>query len=333
MDGEQKGLRIDMADAKVQIAVLGATLILYLISNALLKGGPLALLPPFIGIMIVVEMLFFVGLEVRQGADKNGWKHELLDTVMALVVAIAIWYGASFLLNTSSPISAVVSCSMLPNLQRGDFVVVQGADVRAHEISMSQAQLDSLSDPAIVRFDGKQASVPGSLYTYCRIKNDEMCRAFYLDPSSFVEIKGPLEFRYEVCSLERQGEEAIKQPCLRSVSYEGKEYLADFSNDVIVYAPQAGDPYAYFGDIVHRVFFKIDADGQTYYLTKGDNNPVLDLQVHDYASGQGNKPIPQSNTRGKVLARIPLLGYFKLFLSGFLHEDAQCSTQLTYTHR
>ena len=86
------------------------------------------------------------------------------------------------------------------------------------------------------------------------------------------------------------------------------------------------------GDIVHRTMFEINADGKVYYLTRGDNNPILDLQVYDYSRDLGNSPVPSGNSRGKVILRVPYLGYFKLFISGYLQEDSQCKTQLKFSH-
>ena len=110
-------------------------------------------------------------------------------------------------------------------------------------------------------------------------------------------------------------------------------HYENLSNDVVVYQPLPTDYYARTGDIIHRVFLKLKtADGKEYVLTKGDNNPILDLQVYDYTRNLGNRPIPQDRVRGRVVMRIPYLGYFKLFISGFLNEDAQCKTQLGFTH-
>ncbi len=121
-------------------------------------------------------------------------------------------------------------------------------------------------------------------------------------------------------------------PCVESVSYDGVKYLTDFSNDVVVYQPPRTDLYSRVGDIVHRVFFKIDVDGERYYVTRGDNNPVLDIQVFDYSGMVGNHPVSEENYKGKVIFRVPILGYFKLLISGFWQEDAQCKWQLEYEH-
>ncbi len=317
----------------VQAGVLLGTLILFVITNAILRDGPFAFVPPLFAVLVVIEIVAFVAMEVKDGANKHGWTHEIVDTLIALFVAVAIWFGLSLVLNTSSPISGVVSCSMLPNLQRGDFVIVQGVPIKAYDISMTQAQLDSLSGPSQITYPGGNLSIAGSIFPYC-LQNQQsaMCQAFISDPASFTEKKGALTYKYDRCPIAFSRSGTQTEPCLRSVVFGGNEYLTNFSNDVVVYQPNPSDYFAQVGDIVHRVMFRIDVDGKYYYLTRGDNNPILDLQVYDYASSLGNHPVPQDRLRGKVIGRIPYLGYFKLFLSGYFKEDPQCKTQLTFDH-
>ncbi|MFH0736995.1 MAG: hypothetical protein V1827_00365 [Candidatus Micrarchaeota archaeon] len=320
----------------IQLIVLFVTLALALLTNKLFGDpkDPLSFLSPLFGLLVAIEIFYFVTLEVKEGAQKHGWKHEVVDTLIALGVAVAIWFGAQLILGTSTPISAVVSCSMLPNLQRGDFVIVQGAPAGAYGIEMSEAELDSIySSSSDISYGENRASLEGSLFSYCVTDSkSDMCRAFVASPESFLEKKGPFTYRYERCGLAYSNGSQAYMPCLKSVEFKGTQYLTNLSHDVIVYQPVSGDPYSAIGDIVHRAFFRIDADGKTYYLTRGDNNPILDLQVFDYRRAVGNHPVPQENTRGKVIARIPFLGYFKLFISGFFSEDSQCRTQLDYTN-
>ena len=321
------------------LLVLLGTLVIFLAANWMLRDSPsLNFIPTLIAALIVVEIFAFVGLEVKEGAEKHGWKHEALDTIIALVVAVAAWYGASFILNTTSPISAVVSCSMLPNLQRGDFVIVQGTQVSAYDISMTPGELASLSGRATISYEGSagsngsNGSIDGSLFAYCISHREEVCEILKRAPESIVEQKGAFTYRYQKCPLSVSTGTSLYMPCLRSVTFRGREYVSNFSSDVIVYQPPGTDIYAAIGDIVHRAMFRINAGGKTYYLTRGDNNPILDIQVYDYGTGLTNHPVPQENTRGKVVARVPLLGYFKLFISGFLQEDQQCRTQLQFDH-
>ncbi|MFN7991167.1 MAG: hypothetical protein U0R44_03335 [Candidatus Micrarchaeia archaeon] len=328
-----QALKEKLKKPPIQLAVLFGTLILFLITNATLRDSPFGFLPLLLSILIVIEIFIFVGMEVKDGAEKHGWKHEVVDTVIALLVAVMIWFGLSFVLNTGSPVSGVVSCSMLPNLQRGDFVVVQGAVPKAYELNMTGDELDSLSSRSFVSYPGGNLSTDGSIFAYClRNRNTDACKAFISNPESVREEKGAFTYRYERCNITYSSGSSATEPCLKSVIFKGKEYLTDFSNDIVVYQPLPGDLFSLVGDIVHRVLFRINAGGKTYYLTRGDNNPVLDLQVYDYAGGVGNHPVPAERLRGKVIARIPYLGYFKLFISGYLNEDPQCKTQLYFTH-
>jgi hypothetical protein len=328
-------LRENVRKTPIQALVLAGTLALALITNSLFGDpkSPLNFLPLLFAILVALEIGYFVTLEVKDGAKKHGWKHEALDTAIALLVALGIWFGASFLLNTGSPISAVVSCSMLPNLQRGDFVIVQGAPVKAYDIEMTQAELDSLNARAVVAYPGANVSMDGSLFPYCSGNpKTPMCREFISSPSSFIEKKGAFTYRYERCPFSYSNGTSAYMPCVKSVTFKGTEYLTNFSNDIVVYQPPAGDFYSRVGDIVHRALFRINVDGKYYYLTRGDNNPLLDLQAYDYGTGMYNRPVPQENLRGKVLGRIPILGYFKLFIQGYFQEDSQCRTQLEFTH-
>ena len=83
----------------------------------------------------------------------------------------------------------------------------------------------------------------------------------------------------------------------------------DNFNDVVGAPPPAGDIIVFVRSgasddyIVHRAIKKFnDGDGWAF-VTKGDNNPVADGQT-----------IPQDQVVGKVVGRIPVLGYFPLFI-------------------
>ena len=61
---------------------------------------------------------------------KQLWKNELFQTVIMIVLMVVIvfgfWYGSELALNTEHPALAVVSESMLPTLNVGDIIIVQG---------------------------------------------------------------------------------------------------------------------------------------------------------------------------------------------------------------
>lgn len=321
-------------DPKIQIIVIVISLALAISTSLLSRDSNYSFLSPasfLFGIIVVIALIYAVVLEMKGGIKKNGLKEEIKDTVVALIVAVGFWYLLGFLLNTTTPISAVVSCSMLPNLERGDFVIVQGTAINGIEINMSKDEFEEFKKDPVVHFgENKSTSVKGSAFTNCLINpSSEACEAIKENPSQIREIRGPIEIRYAICPLKNnQGTTPI--PCQEEFLFKGKTFISNFSKDIVVYAPQKTDAFSKVGDIVHRVLFTINVDGKKYYLTKGDNNPVADIGFFDSTNQIGNSVVPHENLRGKVLFRVPYLGYLKLFLSGQLIEDSQCKTQLNF---
>jgi signal peptidase len=58
---------------------------------------------------------------------KRIWK-ETWDTIVALGVALSIYISLGYALNTTMPLTAVVSHSMEPTYSKGDMLVVYGVD-------------------------------------------------------------------------------------------------------------------------------------------------------------------------------------------------------------
>jgi hypothetical protein len=101
-----------------------------------------------------------------------------------------------------------------------------------------------------------------------------------------------------------------------------KTLNTDYPNsDIIVYHdPTAADPSK--TPIVHRIVASYTENGTIYFQTKGDANPdvVWPNPVSSYVydsntlweqkTGQG---VPSDLVEGKVVMRIPLLGWFTLF--------------------
>ena len=318
----------------IEIVIIIATLAVYIIALNIFTTPETNFITLIIGALIVLELVFFVAVEVKTGVKRHGWKHEVVDTVIAIVIALMLWFGATIVLNTSTPISGVVSCSMLPNLERGDFIIVQGAEVDAYEISMTQSELESLNGPVTVTADGMEYSVPMPLYSYCNCNPpDPLCQKFDKNPGDIVEEIGAFTYHYTMCKFNYKNNDMTGYgKCLEYVEFKGQKYYTNLSHDTIVYMPIQGDLYGYVGDIVHRAFFKIDVDGEKYYLTKGDNNPIMDLQVDGCSNPElVNHPVPEENVKGKVIARIPYLGYLKLLISGYWNEDSQCGWIMDYT--
>lgn len=313
-------------ESAAQVSILVITLILYVLTkNAVF------------GILVAFEFFAFVALEIYHGARSHGVRHEVVDTLKSFGIAILIWLAISFLLRTAVPVSAVVSCSMLPNLQRGDMTIIRGttvAELRVPEIEMGFDDFRKVYGPeAEVISPYGNRTVNGSIYSYCLAYtfSDPICKSFTTEPEKFVEQRGPLGFHYSMCERKRLGSsESVRTPCVTSVSCNGKEYRANISNDIVVYQPNNGDLFSYTGDIIHRVYLKISVENQGYVLTKGDNNNVFDIQFYDYGRALANTPVPEKNLKGANILAIPYVGYFKLFISGYVDEPVYCNTNLIY---
>ncbi|MDD2655875.1 MAG: hypothetical protein PHQ80_04375 [Candidatus ainarchaeum sp.] len=303
-----------------QFSLIGITLALYIITKNSLFG-----------VLVLLELLFIVALEIRHGVRKHGWKAELRDIAISLGAILLLWFAAMFVMGTSVPLNAVVSCSMLPNIERGDMVLVQGSQPAGYEVEISQQEFAQLNgSPTVYPPDGSTRLLRGSLYTYCaQFPTDATCRQFFADPASFHEARGPFSFQYGKCTREnREGRFSYQTPCLEYVEFNGTKYYPDLSHDTIVYGPAQGDLYSLAGDIIHRVYFTVHVGDSTFYLTKGDNNPVMDIQEYSYSMEMGNSPPGQAQYKGKVVGRVPFIGYLKLFTAGFFSETTNCDSTL-----
>ncbi len=303
-----------------QIGLLAIFLILYILTKN-----------SIFGILFAVALVATVVLEIWSGTKSHGWKHELKDTAICLGGIVIFWFALTVILNSPVPINAVVSCSMLPNIERGDLIIVQGAEPIGYEVELSKEELDAIQSPEVAVSAGTMGSfkLNGSIYSYCSQHRNDLCTLFTANPEIFKETRGPFTFHYGTCTR-KQGTIELLTPCMEFVEFRGQAYFTNLTHDTIVYAPPAGDLYSYTGDIIHRLYFKINSGGETYYLTKGDNNPVFDIQVYDYSVMLGNRAPASENYRGKILLQIPYLGYPKLFISGFVSETLNCGTTLEY---
>ncbi|MEM4336041.1 MAG: hypothetical protein QXL47_04880 [Candidatus Anstonellales archaeon] len=311
------------AKSNVQFSLLVILLVLYLVTKHI-----------FFAILTLLSFILMLASEVYFGVKKHGIRHEIIDTIVAIIFALVVWYGASFLLNTSSPISAVVSCSMLPAIQRGDLIIVQGvSDYSAYELNITQADYSALLGHSEAVHGDKILSVKGSVFSFCQAAPDDpFCYEFATKPEEFSESRGNFVFQYGRCQRRIGADVYKEEPCIMNVSYKNKTYPIKLSHDIIVYQPNPNDVFALYGDIIHRAYFKLNVDGKTYYLTKGDNNNLLDIQYYSYYYEMGNTPVPADRVKGKDLFQVPFLGYYKLFLSMMFSEDPQCNTILIYPH-
>jgi len=99
----------------------------------------------------------------------RGWKRELVEDAAILVIAVAIVLGGQvglqLYLGTPTPLLAVESESMEPNLYRGDLVIVRAVDVstlQVGDIIIFRASWYSSSVPVVHRITEIQ-NVAGEL--------------------------------------------------------------------------------------------------------------------------------------------------------------------------
>ncbi len=281
-----------------------------------------------LGLLAGLLMVFIVAWEFYAGVKEGGLKNELKNTAIAILVALVVWFGAGIVLATPTPINAIVSCSMRPAYERGDMVFLKGGDIKTLYVNYA-GPVSDINSTAVITWSSGTWPISGSLLAYCSYDlsnggKDGRCQAFLREPGAFIEAHGPLQFTYGTCPRAKaDGSGSPAQTiCVRSTTFEGKPVAYDSSYDLIVYGPKQGELYSRVGDIVHRVRLAVrGADGTAIYLTKGDNNPVFDLQAYDYAAEAGNSPVQMSQIRGHVFARLPFIGNLKLFITPQILAD------------
>jgi len=298
----------ELNDSKLPWLLIVAFFMLYLVSTKFSPG-----FAPVFAVLVALAIVGIVLLEIWIGVKTGGLGNEVKETVLAILVAAALWYGGGWLLNTAVPLDAVVSCSMLPALNRGDMLVLHGGEVEAPIAKMSGAEWDAVEASGVLK---RQCAL-------CKDANSEWgCLGDNM--GGMATPSGLLDFKCSLC--ERKNTAGSKQfvPCVTGVDINGKNFDYSKGMETVVYAPKPSDPFARSGDIVHRARFIVDVDGRKYIFTKGDNNNLFDVQI-------GNAPVEPERIRGRALVRLPYMGYLKLFLSGMFGEPVGCDEQFTGT--
>ncbi len=85
------------------------------------------------------------------------------EIATAFIAALLFWFALSFILNTAKPLNVVTSCSMLPDIQRGDLVIVQGGEISAPQITVpansSRVEIFSAKGACTRKYDSGKAIV------------------------------------------------------------------------------------------------------------------------------------------------------------------------------
>jgi len=156
----------------------------------------------------------------------------------------------------------------------------------------------------------------GILYKLKKLRENPSIRSLFLVA---VVVLGVFVFR-EVLIFGLKTEYPLQTPVTRSMEptlkigdllvvqggFKGIDiYAHQDDGDVIVFR----DPRDPDNLIVHRAIDKINVGDTWYIITKGDNNLMRDRWF-----GFPGEGVPEGYLIGKVIGRIPLLGYVKIYL-------------------
>jgi signal peptidase I len=291
-------------------------------------------LGPVLGVLVFVLIVAIFAMELSHGVKEEGYKRNVLEIAAAVMVVLVLWFGLKALLHTNSPIDVVPSCSMLPYLHRGDMIFLGGAnqttikapmvDVSTADWNKVMANLSSVSLECVAyEKSGSQLYVsqivePG--YSVGLVETSGI--NVHVVPND-TRIGGVLGYTCGAASAKFQNGTVEQEAYTKAVTIGNRTIQGDVNNTIVVYGTVPQDLFYKLGDsyVVHRAYAIVNADGAYYVLTKGDNNPGLDIQYSNYPAGMGQ-------IEGKVIADVPYLGYLKLILSGSYKEPSGCNSTL-----
>ncbi len=284
-----------------------------------------------LGALIFVIIIVILVMELSLSVKQEGYKKNIFDVAIAIALVLIFWFGLQFALGTPNPLNVVPSCSMLPTLQRGDMILIQGINI------------NSVKAPII--------SVPTSTWngTISNFQSESLeCVAYNITGNQFtisqflskgyqIGLFRSSNYGGQIVPNSAQSNNLIKYTCgavnvkfsngtvkqeasTTAIAIGNTTITGDANNTVVVYQTVPNDLFYKEGDsyVVHRVYAVINASGKYYFLTKGDNNPGLDVQYFNY-------PANESQISGKVIADIPYMGYLKLILSNSFVEPTGCN--------
>ncbi len=290
-----------------------------------------------IGITLFFLIIIVIVLEVINGTKESGYKKSLAEIGIAILIVVIFWYGLKFILQTNDPIDVVPSCSMLPYLHRGDMIALQGVksvgEVKAPVVDVTKAQMSSmLSDInsetlecVAYNTSASGTSIDQIIKPGYKVGLLENTPEGYSIVSNSSQKGNLVEYACGSREVQLADGQILNEAYTTSIRINNVTISGDRNNSIIVYRTDPNDSFYKEGDlyIVHRVYAVLNASGEYYFLTKGDNNPGLDMQYDNY-------PASISNVSGKVIGVIPYLGYLKLILSNDIIQPAGCNSTVLH---
>ncbi len=286
------------------------------------------------GVITFVVLVALIGIEVVNGSRESGKLRSALEIIAAIAIVLVLWFAMKAILHTNYPIDAVPSCSMLPALHRGDMIILQGANastIKAPQVQVTQSDMQSmLNNMNTESLECVAYQISGNRINITQIVLPGYSVGLFRPESNgngaivqYGNQTGLVRYMCGVTNATFSNGTVMQEAYTKSITVGGTTIAGDRNNSIIVYKTTPQDSFYKDGDtyIVHRVYAILNASGTYYYLTKGGNNPGLDIQYQNY-------PANQSYIEGKVIGMIPYLGYLKLILSGTLSQPAGCSSTL-----
>lgn len=304
-----------------------------------------------IGAALFILLVALIVLEFSGSIGEEGFIKSIYEIIVSVGAALMIWFVLSLLLNTKYPLDAVASCSMLPTLGRGDVVLLQGisnfssfvSGNKVPVVNMTSQQFSYLQENMGKEFlafffyprnwsgnISEYSNSPSFKYMESRNYAIGLFSISCIDSlrtndyrACFVgnQDSNPIKYNYSIGNLSvnnvRNSGIAVFTSSIRILNTTINE---NRSMPIVVYRASPNDSFS--GDIIHRLVAAINVNGTYYFLTKGDNNPALDIEFANY-------PPSQEDIVGHVLGSFPILGYIKLILSGQLSPVQGCNMVLS----
>ncbi len=325
------------------ITIIWAALLIFILAyaaaNVLFKTNVAVL-----GVGAFILFILAILAESRTSIKHEGGKKTLLEIGGVVLSVLILFAIVAVVLHTSSPIDVIASCSMLPSFHRGDLVVLHGIGnmssfldaYRIPVVNVSQAAYSAMVNDMQSEFLQPYADVNGNLGYI--LQNASLNASSYsiglyslpclashqgghvagygsclVTPAE--ESKNLIGYNYALARLAANAGNAsiIYVP---SITIGNITVVENYSNPVIVYKATKLDYFS--GDIIHRVFAAMRVGSNYYLLTKGDNNPILDIESLNY-------PVNASSVVGYVVGHIPYVAYPSLILKGQVGNVPGCN--------
>jgi signal peptidase I len=285
-----------------------------------------------LGAMLFVIIAIVVVVEIINSVKDRDYKRDLLEMIAAIVIILLLWFALKFFLHTNYPLDVVPSCSMLPVLHRGDMIALQGidnvTDLKAPVIDVSasayKGMLNNFGSEQLLCLAYKTTNGTTAVSQFMQsgysigLYSSNQSGGSIISPG---DQTGLITYTCGTRMVKFDNGTIADEVYTSAINVAGTTVIGDSNHTVIVYQTVPQDYFYEIGDmyIVHRVYAVLDVAGKYYALTKGDNNPGLDIQYSNY-------PANESDIQGRIIASIPYLGYLKLILSNQFSEPAGCNS-------